>query len=105
MDKDFRITIPTLKILSVLYSDLDGEHYGFDLTKKTKLLSGTVYPILMRLEMHGIVRTEWEEVDPKEAGRGARKYYKLTAKGILRSREELEAARAISAASGSEARV
>ncbi|WP_083865893.1 PadR family transcriptional regulator [Deinococcus peraridilitoris] len=88
------MTLPTLQVLHVLYDDLHSEHYGLDLSRKTTLKSGTLYPILARLEQHGLVTSAWENVNPKAEGRPARRYYRLTGSGCCRAYAELERARA-----------
>ncbi|MGH8879134.1 MAG: PadR family transcriptional regulator, partial [Stackebrandtia sp.] len=55
----------------------------------TGLPSGTLYPILVRLERAGWVATAWEDVDASAAGRPARRYYRLTADGVTAARAEL----------------
>ena len=42
-----RLTYPTTLVLQAL---LQGHHHGFDIMDATSLPSGTVYPILRRLE-------------------------------------------------------
>ena len=49
------------------------------------LMSGTVHPILARLESMGWV-ARWEDVDPRVAGRPARRYYQDTAIGAEQAR-------------------
>jgi PadR family transcriptional regulator, regulatory protein PadR len=51
--------------------------------------SGTLYPLLQRLENAGWLKSEWEEVDPSEAGRPRRRLYKLTGHGQTRAVREL----------------
>jgi DNA-binding PadR family transcriptional regulator len=53
--------------------------HGYDLMKETGLLSGTLYPLLMRMTDQGLVEAEWRE--PAQAGRPARHAYRLTADG------------------------
>jgi PadR family transcriptional regulator, regulatory protein PadR len=48
-----RLTYPTALVLQAL---LDGHHHGFDIMEVTGLPSGTVYPILRRLDAEGCVR-------------------------------------------------
>ena len=44
---------------------LTQEHpYGFDVMRVTGLPSGTVYPLLRRLEGSALVESRWEEADP-----------------------------------------
>ena len=54
--------------------------HGYDLMKETGLLSGTLYPLLMRMADNGLVDAEWRE--PAQPGRPARHAYRLTAKGL-----------------------
>ena len=54
--------------------------HGYDLMKETPLLSGTLYPLLMRMTDQGFVEAEWRE--PAQPGRPARHAYRLTAAGI-----------------------
>ena len=56
--------------------------HGFDIMDATGLPSGTVYPILGRLERDGYVRSRWEShtVAQREK-RPPRRYYEITASG------------------------
>lgn len=76
-----RMTIPTQLVLQVLLEDADLEQYGGEIGSAAGLPSGTVHPILARLEGLGWVESRWEDVDPRQAGRPARRYYRLTAAG------------------------
>jgi DNA-binding PadR family transcriptional regulator len=58
--------------------------YGYDMMKETGLLSGTLYPLLMRMTEQGLVEAEWRE--PAQAGRPARHAYRLTAAGLALAR-------------------
>jgi len=86
-----RMTIPTRRVLEALL-DTD-ERYGADIGAATQLPSGTVHPILARLEGLDWVSSRWEDVDPAEAGRPARRYYRLTRDGRDRARAALARAR------------
>ena len=67
-----------------------GTRHGFDLIDETGLQSGTVYPILRRLETAGLVRSRWEPVErPRAEGRPPRRYYELTGAGAEALREAL----------------
>ncbi len=60
-----------------------GHRYGFDLMRATELPSGTVYPILRRLEHGGLVRSRWENETKAHAdGRPRRRYYEATSPGL-----------------------
>jgi len=71
---------PSKQMISLLgaLSDRQWRH-GYDLMKETGLLSGTLYPLLMRMTDQGLVEAEWRE--PAQAGRPARHAYRLTADG------------------------
>ena len=59
-----------------------GLRHGFDILDATGLQSGTVYPILRRLEDAGLVRSRWEAVQlARTAARPPRRYYELTGAG------------------------
>jgi DNA-binding PadR family transcriptional regulator len=59
-----------------------GRSYGFDIMDVTGLPSGTVYPLLRRLERAGCVAARWEdEAVAHREGRPARREYRITAQG------------------------
>jgi PadR family transcriptional regulator, regulatory protein PadR len=89
MDERLTITVPVAKVLAALLSEPTTDRYGLDLMKAAGLRSGTLYPILVRLERAGWLQARWEDVDPVRAGRPARRYYRLTADGVTRARSEL----------------
>ena len=84
-----KLTRPLERVLRVLLADPAAEHYGYDLMKATRLPSGTLYPMLARLQQEGLVHSEWESQRPDAAGRPPRKYYRLTAEGARVARLEL----------------
>ena len=88
-----RLTYPTALVLQAL---LEGSHHGFDIMDATGLPSGTVYPILRRLDADGCVRSRWEKqaVAQKEQ-RPPRRYYELTAGGRQLAGEARQKARAM----------
>lgn len=74
-----RLTQPTALVLLALSR---GVRHGFDVLEATGLPSGTVYPILRRLEDAGAVRSSWEPVEiARAAARPPRRYYELTGAG------------------------
>ncbi|KPF78331.1 transcriptional regulator [alpha proteobacterium AAP81b] len=54
--------------------------HGYDLMKEAGLLSGTLYPLLMRMSEQGLVEARW--CDPVQPGRPARHAYRLTSAGL-----------------------
>ena len=74
-----RLTYPTTLVLQAL---MHGHQHGFDIMDATGLPSGTVYPILRRLEAESCVRSQWEpHADAVKEQRPPRRIYQLTARG------------------------
>jgi DNA-binding PadR family transcriptional regulator len=68
--------------VAVLNAIAAGSRYGFDIMDAANLPSGTVYPILGRLEENGHVRSRWEpSAAAQKAKRPPRRYYEITAAG------------------------
>lgn len=63
--------------------------HGYDLARATGLRSGTLYPLLIRLESQGYLEAEWQP--PAAAGRPPRHAYRLTAGGRELARREAAA--------------
>jgi DNA-binding PadR family transcriptional regulator len=84
-----RITRETEQVLAALLAAIGSWRYGLELGKEADLRSGTLYPLLARLEQAGWVESEWEKIDESAAGRRARRYYRLTGEGELVAREAL----------------
>lgn len=80
-----RLTHPTVLVLAAL---LEGREHGFDVMDATGLPSGTVYPILRRLDAEGVVRSRWEPTEAaRKAQRPPRRCYALTTSGAALARE------------------
>jgi PadR family transcriptional regulator, regulatory protein PadR len=88
-----RPTTAVAKVLTAFLVEPDAERYGLELMRATRHPSGTLYPILIRLERAGWVRARWEQIDAVQAERPARRYYRLTAHGVASARVELAALR------------
>src|SRR5262245_65585349 len=88
MAGDVRVTAGVAKVLAAFLEDPAADRYGLDLMKATDMPSGTLYPILARLRSAGWVQAEWEQPDP-DASRPARRYYRLTPKGVVAARDRV----------------
>jgi PadR family transcriptional regulator PadR len=80
--KQRRISNEVAAVLDVFLSEPDRRWYGLELIRLAGIPSGSIYPILIRLEERGILRGESE--DPALAaasGRRPRRYYRLASKG------------------------
>ena len=83
-----RITYPTAIVLLAVSR---GVRYGFDIMDASGLPSGTVYPILRRLEDAGILRSKWEaESRSRDEQRPPRRYYQVTGAGARALNEALQ---------------
>jgi len=88
-----RMTLPTQLVLGELIAEPTRRIHGFELCAATGQPSGTVYPILARLEGLGWLESEWEEPDVHvPAGRPRRRYYQLTRDGAAQAKIALQAA-------------
>jgi DNA-binding PadR family transcriptional regulator len=73
------LTYPTALVLQAL---AHGFHHGFGIMDATGLPSGTVYPILRRLDREGLLKSTWEkQADAQREQRPPRRYYDITASG------------------------
>lgn len=59
---------------------------GSDIARITGLASGTLYPILMRLEDAGWLKSRWETEEPTALGRPRRRLYKVTGIGARQAK-------------------
>ncbi len=64
---------------------------GYSMSKQLSIASGTLYPLLAKMEQAGLVEAEWEQEDPSELGRPRRRYYKITGEGVRKINERMEA--------------
>lgn len=60
-----RMTIPLQLVVEFLLEDPERELYGLEIGGAAGLASGTVHPLLARLEGHGWLESRWEDIDPK----------------------------------------
>lgn len=65
-------------VLAALAEAGTGGSYGYDLSRRAGVKSGTLYPLLIRLESQGYLEAEWLVPEP---GRPPRHLYRLTAAG------------------------
>jgi PadR family transcriptional regulator PadR len=88
MGRRLRISPQTLALLEALLDKPTSWHHGYALSQQTSLASGTLYPILMRLEKLRWLETSWEQPGAG-AGRPPRHLYRLTSEARGWAREEL----------------
>jgi PadR family transcriptional regulator PadR len=86
---DLRLSGPALRMLKVFIEHPTKEHSGAEIAKVTGIGSGTLYPILARLEQAGWLNSKWENIKPSEEGRPRRRLYKITGHGQNSARQAL----------------
>jgi PadR family transcriptional regulator PadR len=76
------MTMQTQMVLRQALVEPAREWYGLEMMQATGLPSGTVYPIIARLEQAGWISSRWEEpAEHRDEGRPRRRYYRLTENG------------------------
>lgn len=85
-----RMTLQTQLVLRAILAEPTADHYGLQLCEETGLPSGTVYPIVARLEQVGWIASNWEDpVQHIAEGRPRRRYYRFTDDGAAQARDAL----------------
>lgn len=87
-----RRTHALIQVALAMMDDPGARHWGYDLSRRSGVRSGVLYPVLSRmLELHWI--SDGWEPDADAVGRPARRYYTLTDRGHRELGGVLEAAR------------
>lgn len=90
-----RMTPQTIAVLRLLLDDPTTARYGLDIALETGLKTGTVHPILARLQGAGLIESFWEDpADHEEQGRPRRRYYQLTGHGATLAHQAIARANA-----------
>jgi DNA-binding PadR family transcriptional regulator len=77
-----RLTEQTVRVLRVLLADPATPRYGLDIAREAHLKTGTVHPILDRLQRAGWIDSFWEAPeDHEDSGRPRRRFYRFTGGG------------------------
>jgi PadR family transcriptional regulator len=76
--QDLEVTPRLAAVLRVFLEDPERPRYGFELMRLTGQPSGTLYPILAKLESAGWITGGREQIDPRAEGRPPRRFYRLT---------------------------
>jgi DNA-binding PadR family transcriptional regulator len=85
-----RISPETLRVLQRFVERPADWRYGYELSRETRLKSGTLYPILMRLEKYKLLEARWVAT---QDGVPPRHTYRLTPNGLELARAQLAEAR------------
>lgn len=87
-----KITHSLVQLMIALMDDPQGRHWGYDLSRRSGVRSGVLYPILHRMVAEEWLTDGWEDVS-EIRGRPPRRYYELTAEGALQLGATLNRAR------------
>ena len=83
---------PKMAMVLKVFLEAPGQpRYGFELMKLTGMASGSLYPMLARLERAGWLTRGKEDIDPHAAGRPARTNYAITGAAVTAARIQLAA--------------
>jgi PadR family transcriptional regulator PadR len=74
----------TEQLLAILVASPENPLHGYEISKRTGLKPGTLYPMLIRLQDQGLLSAEWRE--PDKPGRPPRHVYRLTREGLVYAR-------------------
>ncbi len=74
----------TRALLAALAAKPRSWRHGYELSKETALKSGTLYPLLMRLQAQGLLDSQWQPAP--QPGRPPRHLYRLTSAGATLAR-------------------
>jgi len=89
--KTRRISDETAAVLKLFMVDPDREWFGLDIVREAKIQSGSLYPILHRLEGRSILTSAWEpQSEAIEHKRRPRCLYRLDPRGGERARLMLQ---------------
>ncbi|MEU7003157.1 helix-turn-helix domain-containing protein [Nonomuraea sp. NPDC046570] len=88
-----RLTDATVDVLEVLTTHAGRDVYGLEVAQSSRRPTGTVYPLLARLERQGWIKGQWDVAE--EARKGPRRrYYRLTGEGAASAERALARRRA-----------
>lgn len=80
-DLGVNVTRTLLDVVSILKRVYPNPIVGADLCRETGIATGTIYPMLRRLEQKGWLTSEWEDTDPHIRKQSKRRIYWITELG------------------------
>jgi PadR family transcriptional regulator PadR len=81
------MTTARKKILNFFLSNQEAERHGAEIMKAARVSAGTMYPILVRLEKDGMLKSRWES-EERVGAKPRRRLYALTYRGVVRGKKE-----------------
>jgi PadR family transcriptional regulator PadR len=76
-----RVTSQGMRVLNAFMEAGHIELSGADISERTGMLSGVLYPVLIRYRNAGWLEDRWEDKTPVELGRPKRRFYRLMPAG------------------------
>jgi PadR family transcriptional regulator PadR len=89
--EQLELTPKMAAVIKVFLEDPEQPRYGFELMRRTGQPSGTLYPILAKLEQAGWLIGGKEDIDPHAEGRPPRRNYRIVGTAIAAARTQLAA--------------
>ena len=86
-DIPVRLSLQTLRVLEAFLENPTAQLAGAEVHQRCGIASGSLYPILIRLESAGWFVSQWEAIDPSALARPRRRLYRLTSTGLRRASE------------------
>jgi len=86
---DLDITPKMARVLKIFLEDPAQPRYGFEIMRLTGLASGSLYPMLARLEQAGWLTKGKENIDPHTEGRPPRLHYTIAGAAVTAARLQL----------------
>jgi DNA-binding PadR family transcriptional regulator len=86
-NRQVRMSLQTMRVLEIFLEDPTQQLSGAEVHQRCGIASGTLYPILLRLESAGWFVSQWESIDPSRVGRPRRRLYRLTSTGLRTASE------------------
>lgn len=88
-NQELQLTPKMADVIKVFLADPQRPRYGFELMQATGQPSGSLYPILARLEKAGWLTGGKEDIDPSAEGRPARRFYRISGAAVGLARIQL----------------
>lgn len=86
------MTHSLIKVLDAMMMEPTARHWGYELSRRSGVRSGVLYPILQRMLAEGWLTDGWEDAAEISRRRPPRRYYQLTGEGEQRVRAILDEA-------------